>query len=87
MTPTTRTRFCGRCGQPGPFRDDRAERCVACDEVRLEERRKSGRPYHRARYRSWKRLEAAHQEEFEGYMKDELPKARRAFKKEMGVAK
>lgn len=64
------TRYCP-CGKQGPFRSDKAVRCVACDEVALSRRRNYARDYHAARARAVSRLIKAYHPLFEVYLEQE----------------
>ena len=70
------SRFCVKCGKPGPFRNERAIRCENCDETRVQERRNYHARYHRARQTALARLAEAHRKEFTRLFNEEKAKTK-----------
>lgn len=63
-------RHCIRCGEPGPFRNDLALRCKACDSEAGRQRKNYHRIYQAARTRAIRELVRRHRAEFDGLMEE-----------------
>lgn len=78
--PDTAPHFCMKCGSPGPFRKETAERCIECDEKAAVERRHYENTYHQKRNKVIRKLINAHREEFDRLMEEERVGVRRQRK-------
>jgi hypothetical protein len=70
-------RFCLRCGHPGPFRSELAQKCIDCDDATAEERRDYHKLYHQARGEAIKRLIQKHNSEFQRFLTEERHRLQR----------
>lgn len=73
-------RFCARCGEPGPFRSDKALLCNSCIAERDERERQKANVYFRARNRAMGRLREEFADRWEELLKEEKAKERRRLR-------
>lgn len=77
----TPDRFCIHCGKPGPWRDDAALKCTACDKSTAETRRDYQKSYQRAKAAALRTLVGKHQSEFDTLLRAERLKQHKASRK------
>lgn len=74
-------RFCIHCGKPGPWRDDNALKCTACDKSTAESRSTYQKIYQRAKSAALRVLIERHRDEFELLLRSERMKQHQAAKR------